>query len=526
MDSNKIKVIILLVLSAFAALYLGVSAATAQAEAVAWVAGALVFAGCLSMGTKIWMLIPIAIGMRISFPFLPGGPTLLQASIAAAFAFSFLLLLVRRLPWRLQLGPLEICLLILIATILQAYMRHPVGLNVIGTGSIGGRGYFEVGIAIAGCLLLFGMKAPFKDLRIVAISSIAFGILASLLGVAAYLLPGIALLTGPILGTWGGMSVGGPQMSVDPGDADRKISFRDLGDRLSDWIIFRINPIRSLIHPLWGLLLIVAVTCGMLSGFRSSLLGFAMAFGLATAYRGGMRSVMLGSLAACFAVGILAGFNAMVPLPPNIQRALSFLPGTWDRVYVRDGEGSTDWRLEMWEAALFTDDYIDNKVLGDGLGISAREARAHQTMEALKVGGGGGGFDMQREYALMVGDYHSGPVHTIRTVGYVGLVIVWIIFGVCAWKAHKLLLRVKGTRLFNTCCLMCIPMIWHPIYFTFVFGAFGKDISLLVIHLGLLRLMEGSVAKELAVIQLDKEHAGSSRVQQVAERPALLGNPA
>ena len=39
-DASKLKAIIVAILATFAALYLGIAAATAQIEAIAWVAGA------------------------------------------------------------------------------------------------------------------------------------------------------------------------------------------------------------------------------------------------------------------------------------------------------------------------------------------------------------------------------------------------------------------------------------------------------------------------------------------------------
>jgi hypothetical protein len=58
MDSSKIKALFFGVIAAFAGLYMGISAATAQIEAVAWTVGGITLFVCFLLGRKIWLLIP------------------------------------------------------------------------------------------------------------------------------------------------------------------------------------------------------------------------------------------------------------------------------------------------------------------------------------------------------------------------------------------------------------------------------------------------------------------------------------
>jgi hypothetical protein len=59
--------------TAFAALYLGVSSASAQFETVAWVVGSLTVISCLMMGRSIWLLIPFlaAVNLTLRLPTTP-----------------------------------------------------------------------------------------------------------------------------------------------------------------------------------------------------------------------------------------------------------------------------------------------------------------------------------------------------------------------------------------------------------------------------------------------------------------------
>jgi hypothetical protein len=140
MDSNKIKVIIIAIFSVFAALYLGITAATAQLETAVWVLGTLVLVITISMGQRIWMLLPLMAALDISLR-LPGQPTTLLIAQLIVIGMSIILLLMRRLPYRFNFTELEFLMLLVIAFVFQAYLRNPVGFSVFGTETVGGRPY-------------------------------------------------------------------------------------------------------------------------------------------------------------------------------------------------------------------------------------------------------------------------------------------------------------------------------------------------------------------------------------------------
>jgi hypothetical protein len=71
MDASKIKIIIVATLAIFVSLYLGIAAATAHLEAVAWVVAGVGMTTCLLMGSRIWLLLPIFSALSLKLP-LPG----------------------------------------------------------------------------------------------------------------------------------------------------------------------------------------------------------------------------------------------------------------------------------------------------------------------------------------------------------------------------------------------------------------------------------------------------------------------
>jgi hypothetical protein len=211
------------------------------------------------------------------------------------------------------------------------------------------------------------------------------------------------------------------------------------------------------------------------------------------AYRGGLAHVLFAGLSSVFLLGILAIVNIASPLPPNVQRALSPFPGTWEKRYIEGAEESTEWRVEMWKEALFTDYWINDKILGDGLGFTRRELLM---MEDMASGGGsnldsrGSGMTSQQEAMMVTGGYHSGPVQTVRTVGYVGLGILLLAMIRMAVHAHRQILRCRGTEWFPLSLYFGIPVIVLPPFFVFIFGDFGRDVSALFLSYGIITLLE------------------------------------
>jgi hypothetical protein len=189
------------------------------------------------------------------------------------------------------------------------------------------------------------------------------------------------------------------------------------------------------------------------------------------------------------ALAVLAIVNVTAPLPPNVQRALSPFPGTWEERYVDDASNSSEWRYEMWREALFTDKWIENKIIGDGLGFSRLQLEQMQSMEGIGAHKAVSGLNQQQESMMIQGSYHSGPVQTIRTVGYLGLLVMLMAMTRIAIHAHQQIMRCRNTEWFPMMLFFGVPMITYPIFFTFVFGTFDEGVAHIFIQSGLLDLI-------------------------------------
>ncbi len=490
MDSNKFKTLLVVALALFGAIYLGISAATAQFATILWVLGVITIIICMILGPRIWLLIPLLSAVAINFR-VPGQPSTLLIAQCLVIGFSLLMLLTRRLPFRLNFTELELWGMLLFLFVLQVYLRNPVGLNVLGGGSVGGKAYLLFGFTVISSALLAGLKIPPSELKTALRLTIIGGLINIGTATIGRFVPSVAYYTGSSFVNAGVTDHSDFGQAVDTGAATRNDAFGLFAQNLSLWVSAFKSPLKACFHPFFFVLIIVSLGVATLSGYRSSVIFLVLTYFVGVCYRGGVAQLLISCFVGAFALTALAAINAVAPLPPNIQRSLSFLPGSWEERYELDTEGSTEWRVEIWKEVLLTDRWIENKLLGDGLGFSARELQ-FQMSAALRLGNaiGVSGFDAHREAVLANGDYHSGPVQTIRIIGYVGLLVLLLFQIRLAVHAHRQIKRCRNTEWFPIALLVGIPLIVNPIFFVFIFGTFASGSNTLLIGAAMIRMLQ------------------------------------
>jgi hypothetical protein len=482
--------IIVFAIGVFIAIWLGLSIATDQTVTILKIIAAVLFLICFALGRRIWLLIPFAASLAISLR-IPGQPDALLLAQIALIAFTIPQFLMRKLPWRLQFTELEFWMLMLTIMIAQVYIRNPVGLNVFGGSSVGGKGYVLYAIALASALILCGLRVPTSDLKWVMRLSIAGGLLNLAISIVGVLVPAVGFYTGQSYTRSDEVNYENRE-AIDTRVATRVGFLTQLGGNLALWISCYISPLIALVKPIWLMLILVAVAASLMGGFRNGIAIVGLTFLLGIAYRSGGIGVLLSSFMGMGGIALLAAINLIAPLPPNVQRALTFLPGTWEERYKDDAEGSTEWRVEVWKEALLTDRWIQNKWLGDGLGFSAAELSA-QMNERKGARAGISGFGAHRESVLANGDYHSGPVSSIRVIGYIGLLVFLLAQIRLAVHAHHLITRYRHTEWFPLTLLIGIPIIILPLVFVFIFGAFKNAAPTFLISCGLVSILKNNL---------------------------------
>jgi hypothetical protein len=310
----------------------------------------------------------------------------------------------------------------------------------------------------------------------------------------------------PQLGFWYGAVGGGFGESAieantvqgvgsDRGAVTQNVTFSSIGPNIALWVSAFISPLKACFSLRWAPLLLLACGIAAMSGYRNAIAALGLTILLGIWYRGGLGSVLASAFMGVLGVAMLALVNSALPLPPNVQRSLAFLPGTWEDRYVQSTQDSTDWRMEIWKEVLLTDRWIQNKWFGDGLGYTAQELAMQMNVMEQKNKGrfGVSGFDAHRETILANGDYHSGPVQTIRTIGYLGLAALLLAQIRLAMHAHRQIQRCRNTEWFPLALLVGIPLVWAPIFFVFIFGTFKEGASALLMGYGMIRLLQNNL---------------------------------
>ena len=491
LDTTKLRAIVIAVLALFAALYLGITAATAQFETIAWIMGGVTLITCVLLGRRIWMLIPFLGALGLTFR-IPGQPTSLLVAQGLFLGFATILFLMRRLPLRIRFTELEFWMLVLLLFVIQVYVRNPVGILLFGGDTVGGKAYIIFAVTLLCSFLFAGLQVAPKELKAIYPLTIIGGILSLLLLTFGFFLPAF--------GVW----IGAVQMSAsaavdtdasihDPERATRIGFIGTAAKNLSLWICTRISPLQAILRPQWIMPILISIAFASLSGFRNTVGAVGLTYICGLLYRGGGLHLVSSVLAGAMALALLAIFNSASPLPLNIQRSLSFLPGTWEADVKLDASKSTEWRMEIWKEVLLTDRWIQNKVLGDGLGFTAKELQTQINLTS-KVGAVGiSGFDLHREAILANADYHSGPVQTIRTIGYFGLAALLLAMIRLAVHAHRQIQRCRGTEWFPLALLIGIPLVWAPFFFVFIFGSFQIGAAGFLMGAAMVRMLENNL---------------------------------
>lgn len=497
MDSQKLKIILVAIISAFASVYLGIAAATDQLAAVAWVVGVAGLVFILALGKHVWLLIPISLGFSGGINAIPGSPApwwLAMFTVAGMFTLHFIM---RINELRYRFTWMDFAILLQVLAIGQAWLRNPAGLNVFGGATVGGKTYFTYAFAIIAYALLAIVKTDLGTYKKAILLLLSISIADGLLMASSVPFPRIS---SAILPLYSGVSFTANDSGMSDIDTSnfRLVSVKELGQTLGIALLTIFTPL-SLANPLrFGRFVIFATAMFlvMLSGFRSVIGMFAILFFVGSWVRGRKQDILFALLITPLVLSLVIFSGLTKKLPFGAQRILSVLPiEVEDRARI-DGEKSSDWRFEMWELALFTDRYIDNKFLGDGFGFRADEQKA-MADAALGDYRASSNVGSMQDQMLAKGSYHGFHVEAIRFTGALGLVFALIGMGIFLRCALTQIRYFKGRKEWGCVLYVCIPFLIHPFYYMLVFGSYRNGFSLMLISAGLLKMLDNIRRDEL-----------------------------
>jgi hypothetical protein len=456
--------------------------------------GSGIFSLALAFPHRIWLAIFIVWPLSGQIPALGVPFTIKDLVIGAVFIITLGLIAFKVVRIKPKFDWLDLLVYVTLLTLITAFIRNPVGLATFDTDRVGGRPYFNIAIAFVAYWVLSrakidGGKSGFLA-RTLTQSRMTEGTLAQLLALAPVLAGIFSEYYTCSYFAWAFNPEAAP---TSPGaESTGRLGYlAGIGTPLAIYALTVHRPL-SCTHPIRFFrisMLGIGLACILASGFRSALAQVVL-IALVSSYiyrqwRDVWRLVGIGVICLIFMV---VGQGTIFKIPVSAQRALSFLPGNWDEYAVLEARESTRWRVEMWQQMLFTDKYIDSKLWGDGFGFKRRDLERIQAKRSI-------GLLADQEDFLVTGGVHSGPISTIRYTGYFGLMLHLLLLVGLARQGWKLIFKARGTVWQPLVFLICIPAIVEPLMFVFVFGAYDTSTGESFFLLGLMHLINNSMAE-------------------------------
>lgn len=492
MNANNILILgVTLLVAIIGALVLGESVASENYALVAGIMGTILLIGVIAtLKSNIWILIPIffAFGGRILLLPLPFS----VSNIVVMFTFSVLLgqLALGFVKPKFGMTKTDVYGFLCMASVALTFMLNPVGIAAMGSDTVGSRPYFEVALGICAYVCLSVVTPNLSVLRKLPMMQICLSLIMSMGSTLAYFVSSIGtrlylVYTGfaPHLAT-----------SSDPSKIEvARLSF--LVPPAMRWMLYSMARPSAWRVSAFGLgitlmAIVIHLGAALMSGHRLAVINWVAHIGLFILIT---RNFKLGFIAVFFGLMAIGGLytyhHAIDDIPLSAQRALTTLPGEWDHEVIRQTSESTEWRIEMWKQAMFEEGMIDNKLVGDGFGYSSDELQLVSQMTSDTGALNSLSPEDLARYFLVTGDLHSGPVSTIKHVGYVGLLFVLMFAISMAYSYYRLCMRTRGTPLWPTFVYFGIPSIWFPISYIFLYGDFKTEFPLLLVAAGLLKLL-------------------------------------
>jgi len=498
-SSNQITVWVALVLGLLLSLVIGSAVGSSDMRFVAGIIAAIPAAVIfVKLKTNIWVLLPISWYLTGKFNWLPLPFTVRDLCfMAVIFAFT-LFFATRAFPWKRKTSTLDYLIYINLAWLAIVFARNPVGFWAMQSSMVGGRPYFEIGLAFGAFMILSRVQITDFIAKIFPLLFVVPAWCVGILDVIGRVIP----QTGYVLNLiYSGVGTGGVtaafQAEAELGTT-RMAGLQNAGISSVLALCAKYNPI-TLISPLYShrvMMLAMAFGAIFLSGFRSSLLFAFLAILVSSVLRGRLRDLWVAAGVGVIALVVLISMQgSALQLPLTMQRALSWLPGDWNDEAVTDAKSSTQWRVEMWGWAWNDNRILRDRVWGQGFGLSIDDMNL--IASSLTAGEGGasllGGSD--RENFMITGSFHNGPLSTIKYVGIVGLVIYLPLLFYMAIIAWRLCQKALGTKAFPVSLFVGIPIIYEPFNFVFIFGGFDGSLTQSLFWAGLLNMTQRYVEK-------------------------------
>jgi hypothetical protein len=444
----------------------------------------------MCLGALPWLmkwhhaLLIFACNATINVFFLPGQPDLWMLAAFISLFFSVWKRTISRRSELVLVPSLSIPLLLLgVLVLVTAKARGGIGLQSLGSSSVGTRRYISLIAAIVVFYALSYQKITKKRALVWVSLFFASGTIA--------VMSDLIYLAGPnfyFLYNFFPANLAWFQASYDFMGGDTVLRLEGVASASVAFCCFMLarygaREILDLTRP-WRLaIFLLAVILGFFGGFRGRLILIVMFFVVQFCLEGLWRTRWLPILlGATILIGaVVLPFTAK--LPGSFQRVLSFLPVEVDASVRRDAEGSIVWRTEMWQA--LWPEVPKYFWLGKGYSFSQSDLYLTQIAQARGI---------ERGYAtaMLTAEYHHGPLSVIVPFGIWGaLIFLWFV-AVGIWVLHRNY-RWGDKELQKVNTFLLTYYLVRACYFFTLYGSLYSDMVVFTAVLGLSVAVNGGV---------------------------------
>ena len=485
-------------ISIIAAYLLGNGVAEENYSLIGLVIGALALIPILSLGRKVYVLIPICWGLTGQISILPLPFTVRQLIIIIASGVFIHTLIIKK-DWKIKkkFEIIDILAWINIIYVLVVFINNPVGINALGGERVGGKPYVDVALGFMSYLFLRRESISAELSKRIPFWVVFFSIITACIGATGYFFPGIGDRLALMYSKFSSTGTIG-LVAVDISDFSSGIRWefmQELGLTLTLYSVSLCNPTRfiNVSNIKYLLIYLIGIIAILTSGFRSAMI-YAMftttiSSVISDRFLGGVKAV---AVIICVALGAITTFIYFpFEMPMTFQRTLCFLPGNWNQEAIKSAEDSTNWRTEIWVTSLTSDKYIHNRLFGDGFAYLRTDYERAMDVNLGRINLSN--TEAQQEMFILAGDFHSGPVGSVKFVGFIGLML-FLIFQFSAFrKAVSLIRLARNTDYQLYAFFYCIPVIVMPLYFVFVVGDYRQDLVMTFFYLGMMHILKNSI---------------------------------
>ena len=419
--------------------------------------------------------------MAFMVGFLPGTPKIwyLLALLSLCFTLAARAINKRRM---LSYKPLSYCMLAIGGVaIFTGVLRGGVGMRAMGSEMYGGKSFAYIILAIIGYFALSSVKIPKRKVLIY--------VLLFFLGTLTLISSNLVYLLGPqfwylYLFVPVDYAVGQAQADFLKSEVVRYggVGFALMGVYFYMMIRYGIRGILDFRY-LWRIIILLMVIAGSLvGGFRSTLIIYILIFAIQFFLEGLHKTKYLWGIIGAAIIGVSFLYPFAKELPFSIQRSLSFMPGLQiDLAAKADADASIEWRLKIWSVMW---PQVGNYLLL-GKGFVYDSSDIYLAQESIKRG-----FMQTEDYAVIVGDYHNGPLSILIPLGIWGL-LAFIALNIVGLRMLYLFYKNGDPDLYMFNQGMLALFIARLVYFWLFFGAVASDMAIFAGILGLSLAVNG-----------------------------------